>query len=258
MSKDSNIQDDVNQNKILKAIIEITNQQTNTLRCEIADYRNNKSTDEYFESHLNVDLSASDINDIYAIGKQTTKPIIVKFISYLKKKEVLKNVRQLKGTKIVVAEDLIYEDRQRNRILRKHLLAARSKLLNAFIKANKLYVNGEAFTADQLIEKESEDSLHVSIEKRSNSAPPTPTPRVADFEDLALDNNDTIASVVISGESSPKSSFSISDVEPRKLRSNSVSGTVQPGAELGGTSGKPFGPSLRKQAALGKPSRDKK
>lgn len=133
--------------------------------------------------HLGLNLTLSDINNVYAFGKQSSKkPIIVKFISYLRKQEVLRNSKKLKGTGISVAEDLSLDERKENKILRQHLIKARKQKLNATIKNRKLIVNGQKYTAQQLAEEEEEDisseentvNNEVAQTSRSNSAPSTP------------------------------------------------------------------------------------
>ncbi|KAK9738974.1 hypothetical protein QE152_g9367 [Popillia japonica] len=143
-------------------------------------------------THMGLDICANDVDDIYSIGDdiysiggREVKPIIVKFVSYLKKREVLKKVKLLKGSNIAIAEDLPYEERQKNKILRKHLHKARSSNLNAYIRGGKLYVNGEAFTSEQLAAKEGEDTFDVSLEQRPSSAPPTPDTRDSNLVGLA-------------------------------------------------------------------------
>lgn len=140
---------------------------------------------------LNLNLTISDINDIYTIGKkENDKPIIVKFISYLKKQEVLKNCYKLKdinknrSTKINIAEELSPEEQKVKKILSQHLKAAKSQNLNAYIKGNKLYINNEVYTAQQLAENgevsaRDEEDEYENIQEigESNSAPATPTIR---------------------------------------------------------------------------------
>lgn len=106
-------------------------------------------------THLEITLNSSDINNIYTIGKrQENKPIIVQFTSFLQKLNVLRNCRKLKNTGITISEDLTPEGREELSILRSHLIKARSKNFSAYIRGNKLYVNGEIYTVKQLIDSE--------------------------------------------------------------------------------------------------------
>ena len=58
--------------------------------------------------HIGVELSVTNINRNYRIGRRSDKPrpIIVKFVSYRKRLEVFTNKRNLRGTGVTVQEDL--------------------------------------------------------------------------------------------------------------------------------------------------------
>lgn len=133
---------------------------------------------------LDISLTLSDLNNVYTIGKQSKKkPVIVKFVSYLKKREVLRNIKKLKGSNVSIAEELTLEERKESKILAQHLKKARSKKLNAFIKNKILFVNGQKYTAEQLAEEEEDTDSEEEISNNStenlektkpNSAPSTP------------------------------------------------------------------------------------
>lgn len=57
---------------------------------------------------IGVELSITDIDRSHRIGKKSDKPrpIIVKFISYRKRREVFTNKKNLRGTGVTVREDL--------------------------------------------------------------------------------------------------------------------------------------------------------
>lgn len=140
-----------------------------------------KYTTDILNQHLNLNLTLRDLNNIYTIGKQTqNKPVVIEFISYLTKVEVLKNCSKLKGTNISVSEVLNLEERKRNKILRQHLREARTKNLNSYIKNNKLYINKEAYTAEQLAENEQDTDNEEEgeiVPEQIKSAPATPNIR---------------------------------------------------------------------------------
>ncbi|CAH1974999.1 unnamed protein product [Acanthoscelides obtectus] len=116
-------------------------------------------------SLLELSLVPSDINDVYTIGKQTSnKPIILKLVSYLKKKEILRNCKKLKGTNIAIGVELTPEEQKEQKILRQQLKKARKQNQNAFIKNRKLVVNGTEFTAHELIADEESSDEEEEIE----------------------------------------------------------------------------------------------
>lgn len=100
---------------------------------------------------LNIDLPVHAINDIYRLSKNMNPSIKVEFSSYRYKSIVMKNKNKLKSTKIFINDDLCYEDRERLKLLKRHLHLAKSKHLNAYIKNGKLFINGKAVLPEDLI-----------------------------------------------------------------------------------------------------------
>lgn len=130
---------------------------------------------------LQIKVVESDINNIYVIKTEKGTPIKVEFVSYLKKELILKNANKLKGKKIFIAQDLCHEDRRDNKVLQRHLKLARSKNNFAKIKGNKLTVNEDVYTVEQLVAMDSaneavrtESNLELNKNYQSNSAPSTP------------------------------------------------------------------------------------
>lgn len=85
---------------------------------------------------MHVEINCSDISDIYYVSKKAAERsvIVVKFVSFFKKLEVLKNLRQLKGSSVSISQDLTSKQRVVNAPLVRHLRAARQKKYPAFIK----------------------------------------------------------------------------------------------------------------------------
>lgn len=118
---------------------------------------------------IGVELEERDINNIYYIGKNKTnhRAIVVEFVSFLKKLTIFKNVSKLKGTGIAISNDLCREDRETNKVLVKHLKIAKQQQLQARIKGNKLEIDGELYTVEELektAERESENSSESESE----------------------------------------------------------------------------------------------
>lgn len=108
---------------------------------------------------LGCKLCTSDVNNITILRKNNTGagPILLEFISFLKKVEVFKNVSKLKGTSVSISNDLCPEDRDNHRVLVKYLKEAKFKNLPAQIKGNKLVIDGKIYTVDELRTEESEE-----------------------------------------------------------------------------------------------------
>lgn len=106
-----------------------------------------------------LNLTSSDINNIYTVGKSNNPPVIVEFVSFLKKKEIFKDVAKLKALKtknIAISDDLCYEDREEQKVLRRHCRQAREKNLQAKIKGHKLEIEGKLYTVSDLEQPEYE------------------------------------------------------------------------------------------------------
>lgn len=117
---------------------------------------------------LGIDLSETDINNIYPLGKVDNSPIKLELVSQLRKREILQNCNKLKGSKIFIAHDLTENQRSEYKILRAHLNQAKENTDNrCFIKGNRLYVNNIAYTVDDL-------QYEPDPKAKNNSAPPTP------------------------------------------------------------------------------------
>ncbi|CAH1113533.1 unnamed protein product [Psylliodes chrysocephalus] len=83
--------------------------------------------------------------------------LILEFISFLKKQEIYKNIKKLKGTGVAIANDASYEDRTKQRILVHHLKEAKIQNLSARIKGFSLEIEDKLYTVEDL--KELEESL---------------------------------------------------------------------------------------------------
>lgn len=112
---------------------------------------------------LEVICTGDNIRDIYRIGKtenENIRPVVVEFVNYKLKRNILLNASKLKGSEIYVSNDYTTEEYEKRKLLNKHLKLARQKNLNAKIKKNALIVNGEEYMYEDLKDKEIlEDSI---------------------------------------------------------------------------------------------------
>nr|CAI5840255.1 unnamed protein product [Callosobruchus analis] len=95
----------------------------------------------------------------------------------------MKNVKKLKGSGIYIDDDLNQHDRQIRKQLYQHLKEARAKNMFAKIRGNKLQINDDFYTLEELevtdaAEKsddgEGEPKLTQFHQPESHSAPPSP------------------------------------------------------------------------------------
>nr|CAI5858396.1 unnamed protein product [Callosobruchus analis] len=125
---------------------------------------------------LEVGIAKADISNIYFIKQESEcPPIILEFVSFLKKQESFKNVSKLKGSGIGISNDLSYEDRQTQKILVRHLKQARKQQLPAKIRGNHLEIEKHLYNAEelenlqQLADKDSEESPDEEVPGQSGT-----------------------------------------------------------------------------------------
>lgn len=99
---------------------------------------------------LGLSIADSDINNIYTVGKTQKPPVILEFVSYLKKQALFLQVGKLKGTGIAITNDLCIEDREEQKILKYHQKKARDQNLEARIKGKKLFIGNKSYSAEEL------------------------------------------------------------------------------------------------------------
>uniref|UniRef100_T1I8Y1 Endonuclease-reverse transcriptase n=1 Tax=Rhodnius prolixus TaxID=13249 RepID=T1I8Y1_RHOPR len=82
----------------------------------------------FLQKDLKANVSLQDIDQIRKIGrKEAQRPVLVRFVAYRKKMEVLKLSGNLKGTKISISQDYLYEVRQVRKQLLPYLYKARKR-----------------------------------------------------------------------------------------------------------------------------------
>lgn len=135
---------------------------------EIFDFASSR-----IEELLGVTVHRSEINNIYRLNSAKGTPIKIEFVSYLNKTHILKNCHKLKNSKIFIAHDLCFEDRQNLKILQEHLKQARAKNHTAVIRGNFLVVDGKRINVHDLTENSlhSENDLTANGEKKDEQNP---------------------------------------------------------------------------------------
>lgn len=127
---------------------------------------------EKIRSLLQVEVSPSEINDFYVLGKGEANPIKVQLVQFWKKREILKNAHKLKETNVYISHDLTKLQIEESKILRNHLkLAKIDNQANCYIRKHELFVNGREYTVDDLKNIETQST---EDNKLVNSAPETP------------------------------------------------------------------------------------
>lgn len=114
-------------------------------------------------------FTLGDINNYYPIGKEKSgsRPVVVQFVSFLKKRKIFQDRNKLKNLKahgLSIANDLCPEDRKVQRTLYKHLQIARSQKLDAKIVGHKLVIDNQEYQVENLekLERDTEPDFASS------------------------------------------------------------------------------------------------
>lgn len=106
-------------------------------------------------------IRESDINNLYKLGRKGDSPILIEFLSYLKKSELFKDaekLRALKDTGYAISNDLCNEDREELKIIKKHFKKAKNENKQVKIKGLTLELEGKTYTAKQLEQSDTTDT----------------------------------------------------------------------------------------------------
>ncbi|CAH1153922.1 unnamed protein product [Phaedon cochleariae] len=115
---------------------------------------------------LGLNLQKHDINNLYEIGKhEGNKGVLIQFVSFLNKKNIFKNIAKLKNTKISIVNDLCPQDREKQKVLVKHLKAARENNKKARIRGFKLEINDKLYSVEELENLDSESEFESQSEE---------------------------------------------------------------------------------------------
>lgn len=130
---------------------------------------------EFLKTILKVQISAQEINSVYRFGRSDKdRPVILKLVSFHKKVQILKQGILLKGSNISISNDLNKEDREKQKILRKHLKLAKTQGLEAKIVNFKLLLNNTVLSVEDLTEIEKKQNADLektqSAEKQATTS----------------------------------------------------------------------------------------
>ena len=127
-----------------------------------------KTTVDLIYDLLGIRIKEEEINNIYTVGKSQNPPIVLEFVSFLKKNSLFHDKEKLKNLKqhgITITNDLCFEDREEQKTLRNHLKEARAQNYEATIKNYKLYINNEPYTVEDLKKIEKQTDIDTNSEE---------------------------------------------------------------------------------------------
>lgn len=106
-------------------------------------------------SLLNTQLSAGDISDLYKPRGGAKTPIIIEFVSYTKKREILNRVKEfaqdLKQARVFITHDFSREERKIRKFLREESDRLKKEGKIVKISGNRLWVDGTAYDYECLL-----------------------------------------------------------------------------------------------------------
>lgn len=126
----------------------------------LEEQKNNASDLEKFVNILDqadVSCRIGDFRDCYRLGRREenkTRPASIEAISFFLREEILKSAGKLKEKGIYVSFDYTKEEYLDRKLLRKYQQIARNQNKAVEIKNNILFVDGTAFTVEDLRRKE--------------------------------------------------------------------------------------------------------
>lgn len=133
-------------NIVIKGVEEVENENRNSLELKFSD----------IIKDLSVNLNPrSDIEKIHRIGKiqfsnSSRRPILVKLSSGMKKTEIMENTKKLKGRDIWIEEDYTKQIVDERKELVPLVKQARQMGVSAYIRYNKIIINGRAYGANDV------------------------------------------------------------------------------------------------------------
>lgn len=112
---------------------------------------------------LECDLQKGEIDDFFRLGKKSdrSRPILIKLVSYWRKRELMSKSSKLKGSKISLANDLSPEDATKMKTLRQEMKDLRTKGHDVRIRGLTLLVDG--VPRNNIREQEELESMDTTI-----------------------------------------------------------------------------------------------
>ena len=125
---------------------------------------------DIIKNHTEVNLSGDMVERCHRIGSTTPdkrhpRPIVLKLQSFKKREEILRSFRDLKAAGFTVTEHYSEQVKVTRDKLKYHLRRAKEDGCSAYLRYDKLIVNGQSYTLQQCI----------SYEESSRNSNPPPT-----------------------------------------------------------------------------------
>lgn len=133
---------------------EVEKRQNNVIFYKIAE--NENSQEALHEAMINMlneivgsNFEIRDINAMYRLGRKQeghVRPVIIKFVSLLRKELIMKNRKKFTGKNVDIADDFPEEIRKRRKNAAPLIKALKEHGFKASLKVDKIRVNGEIWS----------------------------------------------------------------------------------------------------------------
>lgn len=130
---------------------------------------------EELNNILTTNIQQSDISDIYPLGRGPNSPLKVEFISFIKKKEIFKNISKLKGTTVSISHDYTPQQREEQKKLRSYQKSIQQESQDrCVIKGNKLMIGEKTYTIADLenLQLVNKHTGNISVLSNTNTEKP--------------------------------------------------------------------------------------
>lgn len=122
-----------------------------------------------FNEHMQLDIVAQDISDIYLLGRSNKSPIKIEFVRFLTKLTILQNAHKLSGTDLSISKDRTVAEQNERKILVKQLKIAKANGSSARIKNRTLVIDDVTYSVDYFVNaSDIEDSSDNGMENESS------------------------------------------------------------------------------------------
>ena len=102
---------------------------------------------------LMANFDVNSVEDVFLVGKQDIKPILIKFKTQFAKQQLFKNVKLLKENKLFITNDLDREVRMKRKSLRECVRKLDNASIKASIQKDKICIDDQLFEENQVREK---------------------------------------------------------------------------------------------------------
>lgn len=116
------------------------------------------------KANIKIDMNSevSEINRIGTNAGNSKRPVLMKLMSNNKKMEILRNAKCLKGTTVWINEDYPKKVQIKRKTLLQHLKLARQKGSRAYLRYDKLIIDGKTYKVEDCDGDEISESEEIA------------------------------------------------------------------------------------------------